>query len=192
MRTIRLVAVAAGALLGSAASHAALVYSVAAPGGYTGPFTFSTTSGNVTASIAGSQTNVRLAPLTVTEAQNYSVISQGGSATIVFSGGVSSFSFLWGSPDSYNFLDVTSTSGNQTFDGTGVFGSLANGNNVNTRLFTLTGTDGTLINSVKFRSNGVAFEVAAATSPVPLPAAAWLLLSGLAGLGLVGRGRRQA
>jgi hypothetical protein len=38
----------------------------------------------------------------------------------------------------------------------------------------------------------LSWNVLASTSPVPLPAAAWLLLSGLAGLGAVGRRRLKA
>jgi hypothetical protein len=185
---------AAAALLGSVTAHAALVYSVEAPSGSLGALTFTSTSGSVLTPISGSVTNVRLAPLTVGDGF-YSVISTGGIATIDFGAGVSTFSFLWGSPDTYNFVDIaTSNVGSTTYTGT-MLGSLggfsANGSNANTRLFTISGTDGTLINALTFRATGIAFEVAAAPSPVPLPAAVWLLLSGLVSLGLVGRRRAK-
>jgi hypothetical protein len=56
-------------------------------------------------------------------------------------------------------------------------------------------TSSTPIASVDFAEQGngfdvTGFELASATS-VPLPAAAWLLLSGLGGLGLVSRRKRQ-
>lgn len=185
---------AAAALLGSVTAHAALVYSVEAPSGSLGALTFTSTSGFVSTPISGSVTNVRLAPFTVGDGF-YSVISRGGIATINFGAGVSTFSFLWGSPDTYNFVDIaTDNFGSTTYTGT-MLGSLggfsANGSNANTRLFTISGTDGTLINALTFRATGIAFEVAAAPSPVPLPAAAWLLLSGLVSLGLVGRRRAK-
>ncbi len=183
---------AAVALLGSVTAQAALVYGVQAPSGSLGALTFSSASGSVLTPISGSVLNVRLAPSTVGSGF-YSVISTGGSATINFGAGVSTFSFLWGSPDTYNFVDIaTNNLGPTTYNGTmlGLLGGFtANGSNANTRLFTISGTGGTLINSLTFRATGIAFEVAAAPSPVPLPAAAWLLLSGLAGLGII-RGRR--
>jgi len=185
---------AAAALLGSVTAHAALVYSVGTPSGSLGPLTFTSTggtAGSVVTSISGSVTNVRLAPLTVGDGF-YSVISRGGTATIDFGAGISTFSFLWGSPDTYNFVDITTNNlPETTYTGTmlGVLGGFTSGgSNANTRLFTISGDDGTLINSLTFRATGIAFEVAS-PSPVPLPAAAWLLLSGLAGLGLIG-GRR--
>lgn len=181
---------AVAALFGCATAQAALIYSAAAPSGSSGALSFTSTSGSVSSPITGSVSGVRLAPLTVGASAPYSVISTGGSATISFAAPVSAFSFVWGSPDDYNFLDIVANNASATFSGTNLgtlAGFTANGSNANTRLFTVAGNGGTLIKSLTFRSNGIAFEVAAA--PVPAPGTAWLLLAGL--MGLIGLGRRR-
>lgn len=173
--------------------NAALTFSEGAAGAYGGPINFTSTSGNVSSPISGSIPNVRLAPLTLSSTDLYSVISTGGAATIAFDTGVSSFSFLWGSPDDYNFLDIaTNDASGLTFGGAdlGVLSNpdfMANGDNANTRLFTIGTNDGTLINSITFRSDGVAFEVAAA---IPEPSTYALMIAGLAAVGFVARRRR--
>ena len=185
--------VAAAALLCSVNAQAALIFTESAPGGApNGPLVFTTADAEVTSPVIGSVAGVKLAPLGLLETDQYSLITTGGVATINFGAGVSSFSFLWGSPDTYNYIDIDAdgVAFDQTYGGAmlGVLANpdfTANGNNANTRVFTIAGTDGTLIRQLTFRSDGIAFEVAAA--PVPLPAAAWLLLSGLAGLGFVKR-----
>jgi len=173
-------------------ANAALTFSESAAFDYLGPLTFSSSNANVSSPIAGSIVNVRLAPLGLSETDLYSVITTGGVATMNFGSGVSSFSFLWGSPDNYNFLDIlTNDASGLTYGGAqlGVLGGFSsNGNNANTRLFTIGTNDGTLIDSLTFRSNGIAFEVAAA---IPEPSTYALMIAGLAAMGFVARRRKS-
>lgn len=188
------------ALIGAAAlaafnAHAGLTFSEAAAGAYGGPVLFTTQNSHVASPISGSVTNVRLAPLTLSATDPYSVITTGGVATLDFGDtGVSSFKFLWGSPDSYNFIDIAYDDGSMlTFSGTdlGLLADpdfLANGNNANTRLLTIGTNGGSAIDSITFRSNGKAFEIAAA---VPEPSTYALMLAGIAAIGFMIRRRRS-
>lgn len=115
--------------------------------------------------------------------------------TLSFDSDQSAFTLLWGSIDSYNTLEF--------LDGAGSVLSLTGTELVS--LFMLGGTptnfeqvalvtfdflNGITFDNVKFSSSQAAFEFALA--PVPLPAAAWLMIAALAGLGFVGRRRPAA
>ena len=98
-------------------------------------------------------------------------------AKLKFTGDQTSLSFLWGSPDTYNYLFFRLDGANvSTFIGSPITGSPSAGS----VLVTFTG----LFDEVWFESRGSnAFEFASITAtPVPLPAAGWMLLAGIGGL----------
>jgi hypothetical protein len=153
------------------------------PGDYMAP-AFTTTTPALAYAATDSAANVRLAPL---NALDYLVVTTGGNATVDL-GGVSNYSFLWGSPDTFNSISILTSAGTQIFTGTDFatnFGLAADGSNANTRWVTLMGTDETL-DSITFNSNGVAFEVAV-TTPVPEPETYALLLAGMMIVVYIGR-----
>lgn len=119
----------------------------------------------------------------------YNSVEGGGFAEYVFDAPQTSFSLMWGSPDSYNKLQffladasVFSISGNNASI-TGTPGFVANRKFVNVTISDLS------FDKVRFTSgNTDAFEYAN-VAPVPLPAAAWMLLSAFGGMGLLARRR---
>lgn len=106
---------------------------------------------------------------------------------LVFNNIVTSLSFLWGSPDSYNTVTLINT--------------LTGGSNLVVRLADLINPDlptvgsgasfvsisGFAFNKVLFSSPSPAFEVGNITAAVPLPAGGVLLLIGLGGLAMLRR-----
>jgi hypothetical protein len=166
------VAIAASALLSlHALSEAATFQSLSGTG-------FTTE----TASLAGSYLTP-LAPAGSSDA-SYSVLSTASgfltTGTIIFAAPITSFTFLWGSPDSYNSV----TDG--TVSVTGSSFSSGTGNNAESKLYTF--VDALGFNSLTFSTTGIAFELAVA--PVPEPETSALLLAGLAAVGFMARRRR--
>jgi len=116
---------------------------------------------------------------------SYSVLSTAAgfstSGTISFAVPVTSFTFLWGSPDSYNSV----TDGTVTVTGS-TFSSGA-GNNAETTLYTF--FDALGFTSLTFSTTGIAFEVAVAAVPEPQTYA--MMLAGLGVLAFLARRRRS-
>lgn len=140
---------------------------------------------NITASVPG-DTKSPFAG-TARDGDLFSSVQIGSSATLNLP--ASAVTFVWGSPDNYNFLEFLDSSGN-------VFDSIRGDEFADaipapqaTGFVMATFTPSMAANAVRFTSTeNNAFEFASLTvAPVPLPASALLLMGGLAGFGLVSR-----
>ena len=150
--------------------------------------TFASASGPGFTTETTSVVNSFLTPLAPpgSSVANYSVLSTAPgfstSSTIGFAAAVTSFTFLWGSPDSYNTVtDGTVTVTGSTF-------SSGTGNNAESALYTF--FDALGFTSLTFSTTGIAFEVAVA--PIPEPETYAMMLAGLgAALFMAVRRRRS-
>jgi len=183
---------AAMALVALQAPAAPLSFSAlaAVPGSYAAPL-YATPDAALAYSYSGSSGR-SLAPLGARG--NYLSLQRGGVATVDLHG-ATSFSFLWGSPDAHNFIDIATSDGNVRFAGSDLAdlrGFAANGDNANASLFNITAATGVTIDSITFRSGGIAFELAqaeAAVTAVPEAGTSALMLIGLVALGGCARRR---
>lgn len=120
--------------------------------------------------------------------------SSGTQAVLSFAGpGVGYVSFLWGSPDAYNLLTVTTTGGvTQNFDPASI--GLASGANSASQFVQFQAAPGSEITSLTFGNSPEtdAFETASySITPVPEPATCALLAAGLGAVAFVSRRRRS-
>jgi hypothetical protein len=205
MRTLmyKLMFASAAALALPAAANAAVVISSTTPGTapYSGPaptYDFETaapvTGGLVT---TGSASGVRAQPFGSTG--NYWTVgpSDGSPGVMDLSsiGDIFNISFLWGSVDSYNFIDFVDEAGNviATFSGSDIFNP-ANGNQTDPNLnpvvrFDVSGEHVSTLASIRLRSTSNAFETDNFTiNAVPEPAT-WALM--MLGFGAIGFGMRR-
>lgn len=186
--------VVALAAFGAHAAHLSFSFADGTPAGsYEAPsFTDGVNASVQTTSVA----NVYLRPEGLDDGDSFLVVStavgSSGSATVGL-GDASSFSFVWGSPDYFNTIDIYSDGfGMVTYTGSQLstqFGTGILGANADTGVFTITGVNGATIDHVVFHSTGVAFELAVA-APVPEPETYAMMLAGLAAMGFVARRRR--
>lgn len=110
--------------------------------------------------------------------------------TLSFGAGASYFGFLWGSPDDYNTLTVTTSLGEFAYTGA-LITNPADGNRLVSGFANFTAGAGEVITSVKWESGSNAFETDNhAVVAVPEPETYALMLAGLAAVGFIARRRR--
>lgn len=123
----------------------------------------------------------------------YIAVGQGGAATLQTSGGYQLVSLFLGSIDSFNVIDVLSTTGAviATFNGS-QFTAAANGDQslpaTNRRITFYRDATDALIGGLRLRSNGTALEADNVVFAVPEPST-WAML--LVGFGLVAAAMRM-
>ncbi|HVF94078.1 MAG TPA: PEPxxWA-CTERM sorting domain-containing protein [Sphingomonas sp.] len=190
------VALAATALCAlPATANAALVGSL---GGGTGPFSTLSSAG-----LNGGAVATLSGGTVLTQDQPFADIPEnvfggtflaagptsGQPATLTFTQPLGYLSFLWGSPDTYNVLTLTTNQQTYTFNVANLNFAVRDGNQAFSQYVQFVATAGESIRSVSFTNNpGIdAFEVANFTAVVPEPAT-WAMM--LVGFGMVGAATR--
>lgn len=204
MKKILILATAAAAGLATAPAGAAITLS-ATPGAavYAGPtptFDFNSATPEYNGSIfSGSVGGVRAQPFGSTGGYISVGPTDGNPRTLDLSafGLINEISFIWGSVDSYNTLDVLDAASNVIASFTGANAAVnPNGNQTSPATnpiakLTFTGADQGLVSGLRFKSTSNAFEVdnvAIKTAAVPEPAT-WMMM--FAGFGILGRSMRR-
>lgn len=120
----------------------------------------------------------------------------GAQVEMVFGGAQHYLGLLWGSVDTYNYLDFYGANGLIGTIGGGDVTATANGDQGAQGTYYVNITSDAAFTRVVARSNGYAFEfdnvAFSATSPVPEPLTLSLLGTALLGLGVAARRRRPA
>lgn len=122
-------------------------------------------------------------------------ITAGQPATLTFNAPTSYLSFLWGSPDTWNRLVLTTNQGSYTYSAMDLNFAVTNGNQAFSQYVQFATSAGELINSVTFTNVPArdAFEVANfSVAAVPEPATWALMLVGFAMVGATARYRRRS
>ncbi|MBE2244659.1 MAG: PEP-CTERM sorting domain-containing protein [Burkholderiaceae bacterium] len=115
---------------------------------------------------------------------------QPASQTLSFGAGASYFGFLWGSPDNYNTLTVTTNLAEYAYTGALIMSS-PDGDRAVSGYANFTAGAGEVIQSVMWQSTSNAFETDNhAVIAVPEPETYALMLAGLAAVGFIARRRR--
>lgn len=154
--------------------------------------TATATTGAVYENVVGSVPGLRTSPwvgsaVDPDEADSYyTSVSGGASATYSFGGNRTALSFLWGTPDTYNDLEITLAGGTGTASLSGSDLAAANGDSDETVFVTISGIT---FDEVTFSSGSNAFEYANLAA-VPLPAAGLVMLTALGGAAAAYRRRK--
>lgn len=138
--------------------------------------------GSVQQGVTGSIVNERASPWN-DDVTPYTSVGAGGQATYNFGGLMSSISLVWGSPDTWNWI--------QFRNGSAVVDTLLGGSIAG---YVQVAANG-LFDRIVIGANQNAFEFAglsATPAAVPVPAAGVLLVGAIAGLGALSRRRRTA
>jgi PEP-CTERM motif len=176
---------AAAALVASVGANAQSFSTGVGPGSYAAPTPADVSPPGSFSIQSSSVPNAYLAPLGDTG--TFLVVNPGFSATIDLHG-VTSFSFLWGSPDASN---AVSFNGGAFMTGSDLMGGVANSSNANTQWVTFTAVGDSVLNSMTIETGQIAFEMAVA-APVPEPETYALMLAGLGAMAFVARRRKNA
>ncbi len=119
----------------------------------------------------------------------------GQPATLTFTTPINYLSFLWGSPDTYNDLTITSTSGSYDFTAASLNFAVTNGNQSYSQYvqFNTTGPGETILSAVFSNSPAQdAFETANFSVAAVPEASTWaMMILGFAGIGLTAYRRKN-
>ena len=191
-------------LLACSPANAVIVGSL---GGGSGPFLTLDSSGlngGAVASLSGGAVYTTDQPNAddVVPGQPFLAAGASGPAVLTFNVGIDYLTFLWGSPDPFNRLRITSSTG-ATFDFTATGGGFAssfavtNGNQSFNQAVQFFATSGDTIRSATFTNNPVqdAFEVGGfsirAVAAVPEPSTWAMMILGFAGVGFMAYRRKN-